>query len=136
MTTQPNTGTPPAAPAGGPAATDDAATATAAAAAQQGIAQGMNADQTRELVRAELSGANLRLTDEDCERVADVMITRLEKRGAFEDDGTPPAGGPPAPGAPAPVAPAAPPASPAPAGGPDESPRKRTFAERFQGKRA
>jgi hypothetical protein len=89
----------------------------------------------------------MKVDEQTAELLANAVVSQLEARGAF---GAPPAGGEPAvppTGEPAAVPPAVPPApAPAPASEPpapapdptglgDETPpRKRSLAERFQGK--
>jgi hypothetical protein len=95
--------------------------------------------EVRQTIKDEAAARGLDLSDEDCKRIADVTITQLEARGAFDETPPPgPAESPPPAEAPAePAAPAHPEgAAPSGAGHSegDPPPKKRTFAERFMGR--
>lgn len=116
-----------------------AAQAAADAAAQQAAARGATREEVREEIAAALAAqqdkrGSVQLSDEQVDTISERMITKLDERGAFEDD--PPQGTPdphqlPTP----PPAGAAPPnTTPDPNAVVAGAPRKRTFAERFVGR--
>lgn len=73
-------------------------------------------------IREETAARNIELSEEQIKFMVDMMITELEKRGAFEK--------PPAPEALTPAETAAP-VTPE---NPPEPPRRKTWAERFVGR--
>jgi hypothetical protein len=92
-------------------------------------------------MKAKAAEGNVAFSDEAAEKIAETTIKMLEARGAFEQaPSTPPQSPPPSEGAPPPASggegspPAPAPSAPSPTPAGDEEPRKRTFAERFQGK--
>lgn len=112
-------------------------------ATQKAIAEADTPAEAREdapkAIKQEADKQGLELTEDQAKFVADTVITELENRGAFEHQ--PAAEGPPAPpapevpaeGPPAAEAPAAPPA-PSADQPPEEPPRRKSLAERFQGR--
>jgi hypothetical protein len=95
----------------------------------------------QESVESESEKRGIELSEDDAKKIADATIAGLEARGAFEPGEPEPAPNPPTPAGesasgdtsnPTPAAPESPPAPPA---APDSGPTKRTFAERFVGRK-
>jgi hypothetical protein len=116
----------------------------AGTAAEQGQTPEQAQAATAEAMRAQAAKEGVALSDEDCNKIAETTIKLLEARGAFEQappagqtetPSTPPDGGSSSPAtSPSEASSPAPPPSTPPATPSEEPPRKRTFAERFQGK--
>lgn len=131
-------------PAGTPEDAQAIAAAGSAAAVQHPTDPAASQAAAEAAMKAEAAKRQVELPPEQIEMIAAATIKMLEARGAFEDP-TPAASGnsgstestPAAPSSPSGTEalsqppPASPPVPPTPD---DEPPRKRTFAERFQGK--
>lgn len=113
----------------------------AASAAEQGRTSEQAQAETAAAMRAKADEEGIAITDEDIGRIAAGTIAMLEARGAFEQA---PAGGAPSSEPPANASTPAnegsgeggaePSPSTASTSPSEESPRKKTWAERFQGK--
>jgi hypothetical protein len=82
--------------------------------------------KAREAVKSKSEEVKLEISEEDCNRIVDMMIERMSALGAFDP--------PPPPAAPSPASSESSAATPPPP--PEQTavePEKRTFAERFAG---